>query len=109
MYVMDIIDRIVGFFKKSEKETVGKSPEGTCALCWGRQEYDGKIRKLYKDKQIDVNNYKASYMLIQKFVKDHIDGYHIKDGIVHVCPDCSELKEGKDRVEKFKLDSSRQP
>ena len=103
---MDIIERIVQFFKKPEKETVDKSPQGTCALCWGQQEYDGKIRKLYKDKQIDVNNHKASYMLVQKFVKDNIDGYHIKDGVIHVCPDCSELKEGKDRIKKFSLDAS---
>lgn len=101
---MDFIDKIVAFFKQPESETVNTSPVGTCSLCWGQQEYDGKIRKLFKDKQVDVNNNRASYMMVQKFVKENIDGYHLKDGIVHVCPDCSELEEGKDRVEKFKLD-----
>ncbi len=100
---MDIVKRIVGFFKKPEQETVNESPEGVCSLCWGYQEYDGKIRQLYKDKQVDVNNHKDSYMLIQKFVREHMDGYQIKDGVVHVCPNCAELKEGKERIKKFQL------
>ncbi|MFA5667614.1 MAG: hypothetical protein WC967_00090 [Balneolaceae bacterium] len=100
---MDIIKNIVEYFKKPKADIVDKSPEGVCNLCWGYQEYDGKIKELYEDKQVDVNNNKDSYMLIQGFVKEHIDGYHIKDGIVHVCPDCPELKEGKDKITKFKL------
>lgn len=100
---MDIIKTIADFFKKPEEETKNASPEGLCSLCWGFQEYDGKIRELYKDKQIDVNNNQDSYMLIQKFVKEQVDGYQIKDGLIHVCPNCSELEEGKDRIEKFDL------
>lgn len=100
---MDIVKRIVDFFKKPQDERVNLSPDGVCNLCWGHQEYDGKIRKVLKDKQIDVNNHKDSYMLVQKFVKKHIDGYQLKDSIIHVCPDCSELKDGKERIEKYKL------
>lgn len=100
---MDIIHKIVDFFRKSSEETANQSPEGTCNVCWGIQEYDGKIRDLYKDKQVDVNNHLDSYMLIQKFVKEHIDGYSLKDGVVHVCPDCPELEEGKDRIKKYEL------
>ncbi len=100
---MDIVNSIAEFFKKPEEEIVNEAPEGVCALCWGYQEYDGKIRELYKDKQVDVNNHKDSYMLIQGFVKEHVDGYQIKDGVVHVCPNCQELEEGKDRIEKYDL------
>lgn len=100
---MDIINNIVEFFKKPKRETVTECPEEVCSLCWGYQEYDSKIRQLYKDKQVDVNNHEDSYMLIQGFVKEHIDGYQIKDGIVHVCPNCDELEAGKDRIEKFDL------
>src|SRR5690554_6107202 len=103
---MNIIDKIVAFFKKPESEIKSTVPEGVCNLCWGYQQYDGKIRELYKDKQIDVNNHQDSYMLVQKFIKEHIDGYHIKDGVVHVCPDCEELKEGKDRISKYTLDDA---
>lgn len=88
-----IVSKIVDFFRKPEDETIDIAPEGMCSLCWGIQEYDGKIREVYKDKQIDVNNRQDSYMLIQKFVKDHIDGYQLKDDEIHVCPDCPKLKE----------------
>lgn len=90
---MDLVKSIVEFFKKPKPEAGNESPEGVCALCWGTQEYDGKIRTLYKDKQVDVNNKEDSYMLIQKFVKDNMDGYQVKDGVTHVCTDCEILKE----------------
>ncbi len=35
---MDVVKRIVEFFKKPEQETVNESPEGVCSLCWGYQE-----------------------------------------------------------------------
>ena len=101
MDIKDVVNRMVEFFKKPQEETVNEAPEGMCSLCWGYQEYDGKVRQLYRDKQVDVNNHKDSYMLIQGFVKEHLDGYQIKDGVVHVCPNCSELEEGKDRIEKL--------
>ncbi|MDX1365394.1 hypothetical protein [Arenibacter latericius] len=86
---MDLIENIVRFFDKPQKETEGKSPEGTCSLCWGRQEYDHKIRQLFKDKQIDVNNHRAKYMKIQKFMVKYIDGIRLKQGEIKDCPNCS--------------------
>lgn len=105
---MDIVKTIVEFFKKPKKETVNKSPEGVCSLCWGYQEYDGKIRQLYDDKQVDVNHNEDSYMLIQGFVKEHVDGYQVKDGVVHVCPNCKKLEKGKDRIEKYDLSKEKE-
>jgi hypothetical protein len=64
------------------------SPRGACPNCWGRQQYDGKIRDMQKDKQIDVNNHKDSYMVIQEFVKTNIDGKKLKEGEVEICPQC---------------------
>lgn len=93
MDIQAIVEKIVSFFSKPEAETKSVAPDGICDLCWGYQNYDGKIRELYRDKQIDVNNKKDSYMLIQKFVKDHVDGYQLKEGEIHVCPDCPKLKE----------------
>lgn len=93
MDIDKLVNKIVDYFKKPKAETEGTAPEGVCNLCWGIQEYDGKIREIYKDKQIDVNNKQDSYMLIQKFVKDHVDGYQLKEGEIHVCPDCPKLKE----------------
>ena len=60
---MDLVESIIQFFKKPKKETVGKSPEGTCPVCWGYQEYDTKIRQMFKDKQIDVNNHQDRNVL----------------------------------------------
>jgi hypothetical protein len=85
---MDLTESILNFFKQPEDDTKGKAPEGICALCWGYQGYDGKIRTLFKDKQIDVNNHKDSYMLVQDFVKKHIDGVRLKGDLVESCPYC---------------------
>lgn len=92
---MYIVDQLVSFFQKPEEETKGNSPQGLCPVCWGYQEYDGKIRKLFKDKQIDVNNHRDSYMLLQDFVVNHIKGIKLKDSVTESCPDCgSENKIG---------------
>lgn len=80
---MDIIENLVNFFKSPPEETKGKTPEGMCPACWGYQKYDGIIRDLYKDKQIDVNNHEESYAFIQKFMKERIDGKELKGGEVH--------------------------
>lgn len=85
---MDIIDNIINYFK-SENKKITPSPEGTCPVCWGFQKYDGKIRTLLEDKQIDINNHKNSYMLIQDFMKHNIDGIKLKEGIITDCPTCS--------------------
>ena len=85
---MNLIQNLMDFFGKPEEETKGCTPQGLCAVCWGYQEYDKKIRKLYMDKQVDVNNHKDSYMLIQRFVVDHIEGIRLKEGDVVFCPSC---------------------
>ncbi len=85
---MDIVNAILTYIRKPKEETQETAPEGLCALCWGYQEYDGKIRTLLKDKQIDVNNHKDSYMLIQKFVKRNIEGIKLKEDEVKTCPTC---------------------
>ena len=85
---MDIIDNITHHFKNQNSQEEELSPEGTCPICWGRQEYDGKIKDLLKDQQIDVNNHKDSYMIIQDFIKHNIDGITLKEGVVTDCPNC---------------------
>lgn len=85
---MDRIHNLLDFFKKPKHETKGKTPEGLCPVCWGYEEYDHKIREVFKDKQIDVNNHKDSYMLMQKFVKEHVDGIKLKEKEIHTCPKC---------------------
>ena len=84
-----MIDKLIAFFKKPTSETQDTTPEGFCPNCWGKQEYDGQIRELYKDKQIDVNNHEGNYAFIQKFVVKHVDGIHLKKGKNSFdCPTC---------------------
>ena len=90
---MDLVENLVQFFKKPRKETEGKSPEGTCPVCWGYQEYDAKIRQLFKDKQIDVNHHQDSYMKVGKFMVKYVDGIRLKQGLIHECPTCGYSKE----------------
>ena len=85
---MDLTENIIDYFKSDKSKEEKSSPEGTCPLCWGYQEYDGKIRTLLKDKQIDVNNHVASYSIIQEFVKTNIDGIKLLDAEVRNCPTC---------------------
>jgi len=86
---MNIIDNIIHHFKNEDDKKEGFSPKGTCPICWGYQQYDGKIRDLLEDRQIDINNHIASYTLLQDFMKHNIDGIKLKEGIVTDCPNCS--------------------
>ena len=87
--IKDLTERLVSFFQKPAAATAGKTPEGLCPNCWGSQEYDGQIRELYKDKQIDVNNHEANYAFIQDFVVTHINGIRLKKGANSLeCPTC---------------------
>ncbi len=87
---MDLIQNIIRYFKDNDDGKKSDAPEGTCPVCWGHQQYDGKIRTLLKDKQIDVNNHKDSYMVIQDFMKNKIDGITIKEATISGCPTCAE-------------------
>ena len=84
-----MIETIISFFKKPKEETKGKTPSGFCPNCWGSQEYDNKIREMYKDRQIGVNNHEANYAFIQNFVITYFDGIHLKKGNNSFeCPTC---------------------
>lgn len=85
---MDFIERLVNFFQQPEEKTQNSTPEGICPVCWGHQEYDHQIRKLFRDKQIDVNNHQARYLLVQNFIVHHIDGIRLRKGKVERCPTC---------------------
>lgn len=95
---MDFFEQLLGFFKKPKEETENHAPEGVCPVCWGYQEYDHKIRKLFEDDQIDVLHHQKKYTLVRKFVKEHIDGIRLKKGEVEVCPKCGMKHDKKKRL-----------
>lgn len=87
-----MIEKLIAFFKKPKEETQGTAPEGVCPSCWGRYEYDDKVRESYKKKQIDVNNNKANHAFIQDFVVEHLEGIQLQqDGEQFKCPSCNNI------------------
>ena len=75
-----MIESLINFFSKPKDDTKNEVPKGLCPNCWGTQEYDKNIRKLYDDKQIDVNNHIAYYSFIQNFVVEKINGIQLIKG-----------------------------
>ena len=91
-----MIEKLIRFFKQSKEESKNQCPEGLCPNCWGKQEYDGKIREMYEDKQIDVNNHQANYAFIQDFVVTNLDGIRLKKGNNSLeCPTCHRITENE--------------
>lgn len=108
---MDIINNIIDYFKSENISEEKKSPEGISPNFWGFQQYDGKIRTLLKDKQIDINNHKRSYMVIQDFMIHHIDGIKLKEGIITECEDCKTKNKKSMTIKEIKeaLKTAEQP
>jgi len=89
---MNQIIKLINYFKNPTKDTKGTAPDGYCPNCWGRQLYDQKVRKLYVDKQIDVNNHQANYTFIQKFVVEQLVGIQLRNRDRSLqCPTCNKI------------------
>lgn len=90
---MDIYKTLLDFIGKPEEERKDETPQRLCPVCWGYQAYDDKIRVMFEDKQIDVNNHRQKYMRIQQLLKEKIEGFRLREGEIHTCTRCS--KESK--------------
>ena len=97
---MDLIDKLLVYFEKQPVENSNNAPEGLCTLCWGRQEYDGKIRVMIKDPERDIINHKKKDLLLKDFIRQHIDGIVLTSGEIKSCPTC-----GCDNEKVTKIDS----
>ena len=75
------------FGSRSKKADLPPTQE-TCPVCWGHQQYAGKIRVYIEDKQIDVKNHRTTYLRSQKLVKDNISGNLMKKKEIKICPTC---------------------
>ncbi len=81
---------IFNLFKKNktEQEVVDT---GVCPNCWGRQEYEGHVIEVARDRQIDINNHDstATQAFVQDFVTQHISGIRLQnEGAKTVCARC---------------------
>jgi len=90
---MDIIDKVLAHINTAPEEN--QAPEGICPLCWGTQEYDGKIRVMIKDSQVDIINHQKKDMILKEFVRQHINGITLDQGEIHSCPTCGEEHEAR--------------
>lgn len=86
---MTFADRLFQFLSAHPSERDTDHPAETCPNCWGHQSWDGQVRELFADKQIDINNHKESHAFIQEFVVQHLDGIRLKKGNDGFsCPHC---------------------
>lgn len=84
-----MLKNLLNFFQQTATQTKGKVPDGYCPNCWGEQEYDAQIRKMYIDKQIDINNHEENHAFIQDFVVTRLSGIQLKKGNNSFdCPTC---------------------
>ncbi len=73
----------IKLFRRQSKGGILKVSENNCPNCWGDQEYDGMIRKKYRDPQISVNNHLRNYTFIKKFIVTYLSGIKLKNNIYH--------------------------
>ena len=71
---MSLLDHFMGYIKKVQPEMEETNSVSTCSVCWGYQAFDKNVRTISKNKDIDVKNHKDSYMKLQKFMVDHVEG-----------------------------------
>ena len=91
---MSLLDTLSAFFSRPAEETADDVPEGACLNCWGRYEYDGEIRQIARDRQVDVNNGVERHAFIQDFVVNHIDGIRLRsDDRGYICPKCGVVRQ----------------
>tara|TARA_B100000029_G_scaffold367066_1_gene360492 strand:+ start:323 stop:598 length:276 start_codon:yes stop_codon:yes gene_type:complete len=89
---MSLLETLSAFFSRPAEDTAGEVPEGACPNCWGHYEYDGEIRQVARDRQVDVNNGEERYAFIQDFVVNHVDGIRLRDGEQgRTCPRCGKV------------------
>jgi len=86
---MNLLEHIIKLISGEIEDGENRCVSGYCPNCWGEQEYDTIIRRIYKDKQVDVNNHQQHHAFIQEFVINKIDGIQLRKGEVGwECPHC---------------------
>ncbi|MBL4706114.1 MAG: hypothetical protein JKY54_16430 [Flavobacteriales bacterium] len=85
-----ITNKIKAYFSKKEKgEETGKSPEGTCPICWGHSEWDGQHYELIRDKHLTPGS--STYdSFISKIVDAHVKTTH-RHKNRYVCTTCDKV------------------
>jgi hypothetical protein len=91
--VMDIVDKLLSFFQKSEEETKNHVPEGFCPTCWNYKQYDSTIRFLLKDNQISLTNHEKARVFFEDIFEKNLEGLQLKEIVTVPCPNCNNVAE----------------
>jgi hypothetical protein len=80
-------DRFLHYFRRqSNQESVESSPEGTCPVCWGRNEWDGQFYEIMKDKHAKPGD-DIYDSFISKIADEHVRTTHNLNN-KYVCVTC---------------------
>lgn len=84
---MTLLESLKSYFdKKTNNEPTGKSPEGICPNCWGKQEWDGHFYDFMKGSKNEKRD-ETYNNFINKIVESNIEGITInKDS--YTCATC---------------------
>jgi protein-arginine kinase activator protein McsA len=84
---MSLIQNLKSYFnKKYNHEVTGKSPEGVCPNCWGKQEWEGNFYK-----KIKANNITPEHNTYDNFiheVAEKLDKITLKED-TYTCETCN--------------------
>ncbi|GAA0743279.1 hypothetical protein [Gaetbulibacter jejuensis] len=84
---MNTLKNILSFLNKTPQEKIGKTPEGFCPNCWGRQEYGGNFFKALKAEKLENLERKKGWITayVERNLK-HIQLQHKeKKQVCNVC------------------------
>ena len=74
---MSLFDTLSAYFS-SEKPA--DPPAGLCINCWGYEEWDGKIRDLAAEKQVELRDSQERENFIGKVVVQAVEGITLAQG-----------------------------
>lgn len=82
-----IIENIKNYFSNLNKSgKTEESPQGTCPVCWGHNEWDGHYYEVIKDKHLTPES-TIYENFISKIVDKHINTTH-KHENKYICTTC---------------------
>lgn len=86
---MKLVEKILSFLRKKEKDSNADAPEGFCPNCWGREEYGGKFYTAVKNHDVNINDKDPNVGWVQDYANKNLSGIQLKheDGL-DVCQNC---------------------
>lgn len=85
----NLLERLINYLKKKEKNVEVGPPEGLCPNCWGRYEYGGKFYEAAINENVNVNNVSEKKGWILDYAEKHLQKIQlVKEEKQEVCQKC---------------------